>query len=529
MKPPLEKSMPLLQIEGLTVRHARARHRAVDDVSLAIPEGGTLCLIGASGAGKTALVSSLLGLVPSAEIGGRALWKGADGLVDLLALSEDRLRGFCGREIGMVFQDPATALSPVMRIGAQVAEGMRVHLGLGAGAASVRMLELLSRVGLPDPEAAARAFPHQLSGGMRQRAHIAVALSCGPRLLIADEPTTALDAPLRAGILDLLDTLRRETGMALFVVTHDIGTVRRLGGDVAVMDAGRIVEAGPVAAVLDAPIHAATRALIAAARLDPPTAPAPEAAPALSIQGATVRYPGAAPAIRDVGLCINRGQTLALVGASGSGKSTLARTALGLERAEAGRVTVCGTDIARLSPRAMRAVRTRIQMVFQDPLTSLDPRRSLGRQVADPLRNYGHAAPNTRIASLFSQVGLDPSLMERLPHQVSGGQRQRAAIARALALEPDILVVDEGLSSLDSVQAARILALLKVEQAQRGLAILFVTHDLRAAQAIAHRIAVMEAGRIIEEGTAAQILSAPRRAHTRALVAASALQTPAPA
>ncbi|MFX0541358.1 nickel ABC transporter ATP-binding protein NikE [Roseovarius sp. S4756] len=524
----------MLDIRDLTVRYASRRAsapvKAVRHAALSIAPGEALSIIGASGAGKSALAGALVGLLPQAEVAGRALWKGADGAVcDLLALPQRRLRAMRGREIAMIFQDPATALDPVIRVGAQVAEPMRIHLRLGAAEARLRATALLARVGLPDPESVYNAYPHQLSGGMRQRVTIAAALASGPRLLIADEPTTALDAPLRAGILDLLDGLRRETGMALLTVTHDMDAVRRIGGRVLVMEAGQIVEDGPVEQILRTPQHGATRALIDAAKPLPPPATWPEGAPLLEIAGLTVSYGSERPAVRDVTIQLARGEALALVGASGSGKSTLARAALGLEPAEHGTVCIDGTNIARLRGAALRQIRTRIQMVFQDPVTSLDPRRRLGRQVADPLRNYGRMADNASIARAFTQVGLAPELMERLPHEVSGGQRQRVAIARALALDPDILVVDEGLSALDSVQAAAILTLLRAEQARRGLAILFVTHDLKAARAIAHRIAVMEEGRVVEEGPAARLLSAPAHPHTRALVAASELGNPAPA
>ncbi|WP_281968113.1 ATP-binding cassette domain-containing protein [Roseovarius nanhaiticus] len=521
--------MTLLRIEDLTLRHAGAAVPAVMQATLEIAPGAAVSLIGPSGAGKTALVGALMRLAPRAEISGRALWQGTEGkMTDLLALPPARMRAVCGREIGMVFQDPATALSPVMRIGTQLTEGMRAHLGIGARAAQARAIALLRRVGLSHPEAIARAYPHQLSGGMRQRAHIAIALASAPRLLIADEPTTALDGPLRAGILDLLDSLRRETGMALLTVTHDMESVRRLGGQVVVMEAGRIVETGGTDEVMSAPRATTTRALIDAAQLG--RAPICAAgAPVLDIRDLTLRYGGGAPTLQEVSLTVRRGQTLALIGASGSGKSTLARAALGLERAQMGDVRICGTAIRGLGTRAMRQLQAHVQMVFQDPVTSLDPRRALGRQVADPLINYGRSAPKARIAGLFTRVGLPVNLMDRLPHEVSGGQRQRAAIARALALEPDILVVDEGLSALDTVQAAGILALLRAEQARRGLGILFITHDLRAARAIAHRIAVMDAGRIVEEGPAFDVLNAPRHTHTRALVAASALTATAEA
>jgi len=494
-------------------------------VSLSIAPGEVLGLIGPSGAGKSSLAAALLGLVPGAEVTGRAIWSGEGGTMrDLAALRPAELRDLRGREIAMIFQDPASTLNPVLTVERQVGEAMRTHLGLGAGAARARSIQLLARAGMPDPEECLAAFPHQLSGGMRQRVAIAAALSCGPRLLIADEPTTALDAPLRAGILELLDSYRRETGMALLLITHDMRAVQRMGGRVAVMDAGRIVEEGTARAVFAAPGHACTRALVDAARLPPPPALLARSAPLLRLEGVTVRY-GGVPAARVVDLSLAPGETLALVGASGSGKSTLARAALGLERLADGAVYWGDRDIAQMTKREMHSARPKIQIVFQDPATALEPRRRLGRQVADPLRNYGCAVSKAQIESLFAQVGLAPELMQRFPHEVSGGQRQRAAIARALVLNPDILVVDEGLSALDTVQAAALLRLLRAVQTQRRLAMLFVTHDLRAARNIAHRIAVMDAGSIIEVGPAAQILSAPAHPRTRALIAASELDS----
>ncbi len=505
-------------------------HSAVDGVSFSLMPGEALSLVGPSGAGKSTLAAALMGLEPGAQVAGRALWSGRDqsgangAARDLLALGPADMRALRGREIAMIYQDPAAALNPVLSTGRQVGEAMRAHLGLDARTARARSIALLERVGMPDPEGCLTAYPHQLSGGLRQRVTIAAALSCGPRLLIADEPTTALDAPLRAGILDLLNDLRRETGLALLMITHDMRAVRRIGGRVAVMDAGCIVENGPVEDVLRAPRHATTRALIDAARpVPPPQAGGAQGAPLLQMEGVSIRYGRAAPAVQSVDLALAPGETLALVGASGSGKSTLARAALGLEQVAEGNVRLGDEDIAQMSVRALHRARARIQMVFQDPVTALDPRRRLGRQVADPLRNYGRPADAACIAALFAQVGLAPDLMGRFAHEVSGGQRQRAAIARALALDPDILVVDEGLSALDTVQAAGILRLLRAEQDRRGLAILFITHDLHAARAMAHRIAVMESGRIVETGGAAQIMTAPAHPRTRALIAASEL------
>lgn len=523
---------PLLDISTVSLRHSGAAsgaRLAVDSVSLRLYPGDVMGLVGPSGAGKSSLASALIGLEEGARVSGRALWSGADGVArDLVSLPPDQMRALRGREIAVIFQDPAAALNPALTVARQVGEGMRTHFGLSARAARARSILLLGRAGMPDPEGCMTAYPHQLSGGMRQRVAIAAALSCAPRLLIADEPTTALDAPLRAGILDLLDRLRRESGMALLLITHDMRAVRRMGGRVAVMEAGRIVEEGPTQDVFAAPRHRCTRALIDAEVLGAPPAPAAAlGAPLLRMEGASVCY-GDAPAVLSADLALARGESLALVGTSGSGKSTLARAAMGLETLARGCVLWGGRDIAKMRPAELRRARSRIQMVFQDPALALDPRRSLGQQVSDPLRNYARPAGLARIAELFAQVGLADDLMQRRPHEVSGGQRQRAAIARALALDPDILIVDEGLSALDTIQGAAILRLLRSLQAERGLALLFVTHDLRAARSLAHRIAVMDAARIIEAGPVEHILAAPAHPRTRALIEASELGARAP-
>ncbi|RKF14976.1 ABC transporter ATP-binding protein [Roseovarius spongiae] len=501
----------------------------MNGVSLDLEAGRTLCLVGESGAGKSVAGLAMLRLEGhdgGRLTGGRIVLRGAEGEIDLAQASESVLRGVRGRRIGIVFQDPMGALNPVLSVGAHLVEALRLQGRTPRGAAQARARELLEEVGMPEPGRRLRQYPHQLSGGLRQRVMIALALARDPDVLIADEATSALDVTVQAGILALLDRLRRDRGLALLVITHDMGVVAQVADRVAVMQAGRIVEEGPVRRVLDAPRHPATRALLDAARATddaPAEPPARGAAPLLQVSGLGVWHDGVA-AVRDASLEIGRGRTLALVGESGSGKTTLARALMQMERAGAGRITFDGQAVGALRGRALRAMRARMQMVFQDPMDSLDPRMRLGAQVGEPLRNYrigARAERRARVAELFALVQLDPALMRRFPHQVSGGQRQRVAIARALALNPALILADEPVSALDPPVRAEILALLRRLQAELGLSYLFVTHDMNVVAQIAHDVAVMQGGRIVESGPAAQVLTRPEHAYTRALLAAA--------
>ncbi len=521
---------PVLQLSGVTLRFAGRVAPVVEEVSLRVAAGEVLCLVGASGSGKSVTARACLRLEGHEggriEAGAIRLGKG-DTAVEMQDLPPGRLRALRGRQVAMIFQEPAASLNPVRRIGAQLEEGLRAKAGLGRAAARLRALALLARVGFPAPEAIQRAYPHQLSGGMCQRVMIAMALAAGPRVLVADEPTTALDAVAQAEVLALLDDLRRDMGLAILLITHDRGVVARMADRVAVMAGGRIVETGPASEMLRAPRTAAARDILAGSQTARYRAPPADdaTAPVLAVRNLQVAYAGhATQAVRGVSLEIARGETLALVGQSGSGKTTLARAALRLIPLAAGRVLLDGDDITGLAGQALRRARARMQMIFQDPLLSLDPRRALGRQVADPLRNFGVPAPEraARVAALFERVGLDPDLMDRRPVEVSGGQRQRVAIARALVLDPRVIVADEALASLDPHMRERIAELLVSLQHERGLGCLFISNDIAAVARIAHRIAVMHEGRIVETGPARAVLETPGHGYTRSLIAAAA-------
>ena len=522
----------LLSLRDLRLRYG-AGPEVLCGVSLEIAAGGMLSLIGPSGVGKSALSRAILRLDEASGAkmtGGCVLWDGRD----ISEMDAVALRSLRGGGVGTVFQDASAALNPVLRIGVQMREALHLHGELRGQATQARAEALLADCQIPDPERIMSQYPHQLSGGLRQRVMIAIALAGRPRLLIADEPTSALDASLRSALLALLDRLRRKKGLALLLVTHDMAVARRMGGDVAVMDAGRVVETGPVDEVLARPVHAQTRALVAArpGRASGQGAPPPGAG-VLSVRGLGVRYPSGSAisrggrrslwAAHDVSFDIARGETLALVGESGSGKSSVARAILRLGPAAQGRVDLGGHNVLSLAPRALHMARAEMQMVFQDPMGSLDPRRTLAAQVAEPLQNYARPAGKSVIEALFAQVGLPPDLMARYPHQASGGQRQRVAIARALALEPALIVADEAVSALDTHVQGEILNLLQGLQQRLGLAYLFISHDLAVVGQIAHRIAVMTEGRIVEIGPVERVLHAPQHPYTRRLMAAAAL------
>ena len=452
---------------------------------------------------------------------------------DLLALAPEALRAMRGREIGMVFQEPMTSLNPVMRIEDQIRETFEAHGALTEAERRKRVLALLEEVGLPDPPAIARAYPHELSGGQRQRVMIAMALALEPKLLIADEPTTALDVTTQAQILALIDGLRRRRGTAVMFITHDFGVVADIADRIVVMQDGRAVEQGDKASVLAAPQHAYTRKLLAAVpSLTPAARPAaPAAETALAVEGLNKTYRkrsgwfGAmreVAAAQDVSFAIRRGETLGLVGESGSGKSTVARLCLRLIEPDDGDIRISGQPVRGLSASAFRPVRKRIQMVFQDPFASLNPRHTVGRIIAQGPMAHGEpqAQALARARDLLARVGLPPQAIDRYPHEFSGGQRQRIGIARALALEPEILIADEPVSALDVSVQAQILDLIRELQESLGLAILFVTHDLRVAAQLCHRVAVMRQGRIVELAETHTLFAAPADPYTRQLLAA---------
>ena len=495
--------------------------RLLGPLDLDLAPGRCLGVVGESGSGKSLTALSLLGLLPAGlRATGTLAHDGAD-----CALGSRTHAALRGRVLGWVPQDPLASLHPLRSVGAQLRETLRAH-----GRPDAEARALLARVQLPDPDAALKRFPHQFSGGQRQRIAIALALCSAPKLLIADEPTSALDARIARDVLDLLDALRREDGLALMLISHDLPLVGAYADEVLVLRRGAVVERGSTRAVFAAPAQAYTRELLEADRLptgtgaSTPSRGVDEVAPLLRAEGMAMHYPRAPrPALDDVSLVLHRGEGLALLGESGSGKSTLGRALLRLLRGAQGRVWLDGEDFTALSGRALRERRRRIGVVFQDPYASLDPRMRVADLVAEPLRIHaiGDAASRAaKAGELLAAVGLDPALATRWPHQLSGGQRQRVAIARALACDPDLLVCDEAVSALDAHHRRGVLDLLARLKRERGLALLFVTHDLAAAAAVAERIAVLEAGRIVELGDAAEVLAHPRHAHTQALVAA---------
>ncbi|GAA3992647.1 dipeptide ABC transporter ATP-binding protein [Comamonas faecalis] len=532
---------PLLQVRDLRVRFGAKE--VVHGVDFDIAAGEKLALVGESGSGKTISALALLRLVADAQISGKAVFEGRD----LLQLSERELRGVRGSDVAMVFQEPMTALNPLMSVGAQIVEVLVLKQALTRAQALQSAIELLARTGLPEPARRAGSYPHQLSGGQRQRAVIAMALASAPKLLLADEPTTALDVSLRGQILDLLTDLQRQTGMAVLLITHDLLLVRRFADRVAVMEAGHLVETAPCSTLFEQPRHAYTRRLISSTpRRDVVEAaglPGGSDAPAAQAQGLRVAYPvliaglrgwfskGEFIAVKGAGFRIDAGQTLGVVGESGSGKSTLAQALLGL-LPSSGQLQVAGQQWhqpAQHNGTHNQALRRRVQVVFQDPFSSLSPRLTVEEIVGEGLRvHQRHLSVNERrerVRALLAEVGLAeaqfPALLSRYPHEFSGGQRQRLAIARALVLDPHLLVLDEPTSALDVTIQQQVLQLLQRLQKERGLAYLLITHDVAVVRAMAHQVIVMKDGEVVEAGPWRQVLDAPRHPYTRTLVEAA--------
>ncbi|KVH75135.1 microcin ABC transporter ATP-binding protein [Burkholderia ubonensis] len=529
---------PLLSLERLHVRFGDTV--AVDDVTLAIGRGERVALVGESGSGKSVTALAILRLLRDAQVSGTIRFAGQD----LSAKSEREMRGLRGSDIAMIFQEPMTALNPLYTIGAQIGETIQLHDGVTAGEARKRAIALLARTGIAEPERRVDSYPHQLSGGQRQRAMIAMALACRPRLLLADEPTTALDVTVRQQIVDLLLELQAQEaaarGMAVLLITHDLNLVHRFAQRVAVMERGVLVETNETGVLFDAPQHPYTRRLLDSA---PRRAIEPVAADArtiLDVRALAVDYrttargwravfgQSAFRAVHDVRLRLRRGETVGIVGESGSGKSTLASAVLGLQQPAAGAIEIDGLPLAALRANAgRRALYGRMQVVFQDPFGSLSPRMTIEQIVGEGLALHrpelARAARRARIASLLEEVGLPADALPRYPHEFSGGQRQRIAIARALAVEPELLVLDEPTSALDVSIQKQVLTLLTNLQARYRLSYLFITHDLAVMRAMAHRVIVMQAGRVVEEGETLQVLHAPSHPYTRALMASSML------
>ena len=521
---------PLVAIEGLTVRLPQGsdRLRAVNSIDLDIAPGRILCLVGESGSGKSMTAHAIMGLVPKPLVcSGSIRFDGQN----LIGLAADRHRAIRGQRIGMIFQEPMAALNPVMRVGRQIEEVFRYH-GI-PGPYDARVVRLLGDMGLPEPETLRHAFPFSLSGGQRQRVMIAMALALDPELLIADEPTTALDVTTQKQILALLKQAQAERGMSVLLITHDFGVVAEIGDEVAVMRNGEIVERGSVQQVLGNPQHDYTRTLLAAVpKLEPrAAAPVDKGAPLLSASGVTKTYSSrvglfkprrTVAAVQEAAFSLARGETLGIVGESGSGKSTLARIIVRLLTADAGDVRLAGVDrnLLELGSRELAPLRRRVQMVFQDPFASLNPRRKVFEIIAQGLLAHGvpRDQARRRVAELLDLVALDPSAAERYPNAFSGGQRQRIGIARALALEPDVLVADEPVSALDVSIQARVLDLLADLQRRLKLGMLFITHDLRVAAQICDQVAVMQRGRIVEMGASSEVLFRPTQDYTKLLI-----------
>lgn len=523
----------VLRVEQLCVSTSEGKP-ILNTISFEIAAGETLCLVGESGSGKSVTSLTTLGLLPKGALSatsGRILLEGED----VLAVSNSRLKALRGSRMAMIFQEPMTALNPVLSVGRQIDEVLQTHTSLGAAERRAKVMDALSQVHLPDIERIHDAYPHQLSGGQRQRIMIAMALVLEPRLLIADEPTTALDVTTQQQILKLIRELQQKHGTAVLFITHDMGVVVDIADRVCVMRHGGIVESGSVDDVLARPREDYTKALLAAVPALKPRSARLEASAqvVLDVSELGKVYPAAGGAfnwfgkqrqgtraVRDVSFLLKRGRTLGIVGESGSGKSTVARCVMRLLAPSHGAVRVTGKDISELSAAGLKPHRKRIQMIFQDPNRSLNPRMTIGKSLIEGPMNYGVSFADAwaRGQQLLELVGLPADAIERFPHQFSGGQRQRIAIARALAMEPDVIVADEAVSALDVSVQAQVLALLDDIQQRLGVAILFITHDLRVAAQLCDDVLVMQHGQLIEYGPAGQVLGNPQQPYTRQLM-----------
>ena len=524
--------MSILEVKDLRVgfRQDGRVVEAVRGVSFSLDRGETVALVGESGSGKSVTALSTVSLLPgSAEVSGSVTYDGQE----MIGASDARLRDVRGNDISFIFQEPMTSLNPLHTLEKQLAESLALHQGIVGEAARERIVELMEKVGIRDAQSRLGAYPHQLSGGQRQRVMIAMALANKPDVLIADEPTTALDVTIQAQILELLADLKAQEGMGLLFITHDLGIVRRIADKVCVMKDGEIVEAGAVDEIFANPQHPYTRKLLSARAVGAPDPVAPEAPVVAETEGLKVWFPiqrgffkktvGHVKAVNDATILVRAGETLGIVGESGSGKTTLALAIMRLIASQ-GRIVFDGQDVRQWSTRELRNLRKHMQIVFQDPFGSLSPRMTCEQIIAEGLGVHGNpGGRDTRalVGEVMEEVGLDPAMMDRYPHEFSGGQRQRIAIARAMILRPKLLVLDEPTSALDMTVQVQIVDLLRDLQRKYGLAYLFISHDLHVVRAMSHKIMVMKAGDVVEQGEAQALFAAPQTEYTRALLAAA--------
>ena len=520
--------MSLLRVENLSVSFGS--NRVVDNVSFRIEAGEKFALVGESGSGKTVSALALMRLLPEAQIRGNQLFDGQK----IQLMSENALRQLRGKDIAMIFQEPMTALNPLFTIGNQIAEVLMLHEGLSAREAANRAVELLEKTGIPEPARRALSYPHQLSGGQRQRAMIAMALACKPKLLIADEPTTALDVTIQVQILELLNQLQREEGMAVLMITHDLNLVKSFADRVGVMQDGRLIESADTNRLFGQPREEYTQRLLASHAKRMVEDAIPNAEPLLEAKGVRCSFfirkgwsrQKEFVAVESLDVSLPRGETLGIVGESGSGKSTLGMALLRLSVAKTqGHIRFNGNNITNMSSNQLRSVRAQMQVVFQDPFASLSPRRTVEQIIAEGLELHKPGLPRhslrDAVAAGLQEVGLSPALMSRYPHEFSGGQRQRIAIARALVLKPALILLDEPTSSLDVSVQYQVLELLADLQRKHGIAYLFISHDLAVIRAMAHRVIVMKDGLVVESGKTSDVLNSPKEAYTQKLLAAA--------